>query len=97
MKILIRVLILLAAAAGACLLADYLIVTDAERIDGLIDWGESAVEEGNLSVIAELLSPDFEYEGMERDRFRRFADSILKKYAPMDIILIPGTIIVFFL
>ena len=85
MKSLKNLLVMGVVAAGLYLLVGYMVVTDEEKVADIISKGAVAVKEGDLGSIDEILSQNYDYNGMNRERFLRKAKSTLEKYSPMNL------------
>ena len=73
-KILLRpryalLVVLVSVALG--FLIEWLIVTDAERIQSILDDAREYALAGKWDEMVELLDPDYDFEGMSREDLRR--------------------------
>jgi hypothetical protein len=81
LKIVLRprnfVLILIAAVALGILI-ERLIVTDAERINMILDDARSFALEGRWDEAVGLLDPDYDFQGMKREDIRKLVNEVMK-------------------
>ncbi|MCU0723831.1 MAG: hypothetical protein MUC63_09500, partial [Planctomycetes bacterium] len=72
------ILAVLALAAGAAVLLERLILTDAERIRKILARAERAALEGKWDDAVNLLDPDYRFEGMTREDLRAQAHAAFR-------------------
>ena len=81
-------LVLLAVVTLLCFVASALITTDRERVMLVINGAKAALEEGDADTVMQLVDPDFQQEGMNRDVLRAFTAKGLDTFGPPRIAII---------
>lgn len=84
----VKIAILAAAiVVGLYVIADFLFLSDEEKIEALIEQGKAAVEAGDCGVIDSMVASDYDFDGKDREAFMKQASKVLDKYAPMSLML----------
>ena len=85
----VKIAILAAAiAVGLYIIADFIFLSDEEKIEALIEQGRAAVEAGEYEVIDSMVASDYDFDGKNRAEFMKQAEKVLDKYSPMSLMLL---------
>ncbi|MHC4779101.1 MAG: hypothetical protein ACYTFG_11045 [Planctomycetota bacterium] len=68
----------LIAVIALVVLIERLIVTDAERVNSMLDDAKTFSLEGRWGELIDMIDPDYEFEGMTREDFRKIVNENLK-------------------
>ncbi len=79
---LIVALVLTCVVAGA-VIVDWLVVTDRERIEGVIEDMASAVERSDTAALFEHVSPGYREQGMSPASLRILLEMFFRMYGPV--------------
>lgn len=77
-----RFLLLLVAIVGIYLLVSWLVVTDAERVEGILDSAVAALAARDAEAALAAVPPDFSHDGVDRAALLEGGRSGLKRFPP---------------
>ena len=81
MRTLLATAVVVIVAASAWVLVDWLVVTDTERIDGMLGEAAKAVERKDLDFMVEkCLNADFKFGRLDREGWREWAKDAMTRF-----------------